>query len=176
MHIPPWLTSYFNREKWACKCKGAFETSGVAVFGVKDVKFSKSKPAQDMLYLEYICPKCGQKMSFEILKMDLKEFGVAILDGLDRIKEPEKKEEFEPEVPEDVENDAVEEPKKPKPKERKKLTDKSKISAEERRSVREMLDSSPNFIDFLKKIGAPIDDATENKNPSSENFHVGGEE
>ena len=105
-----------------------------------------------MLYCEYICPRCKQKVGYTFFDMTLDQFAVAMLDGSIRNNENQN----ETSIQEEKKN---EENAKPVMKK-----NKSKISSAEQKAALKMLENSPNWADWLGKIGAPTEEIIEDQN------------
>lgn len=150
LQIPDWLRETFDKGRFDCPaCDHAFNPEHVTVIGIKNVDYKKNGN-RTMLYIEYMCPQCKQKVSYEIQDMTLEEFAAVVLDGLQEdVSQGLRK--IESKKPTVVKNN------------KKCGKDKSKITLTEQKSLMKMLDDSDSWLDFLIKIGAPMDQAIFNR-------------
>ncbi len=166
MRIPRWFSEHARKQNIVCdKCKDNFNEGSIIFFGIKNVNFNKFTPARDMLYCEYICPSCKQKVSYTFFDMTLDQFAVALLDENQKAEQDEE----EPQTQE-IEKPNIESV-SPKPAMKK---NKSKISSAEQKAALKMLDSSISWSDWLGKIGAPTEEVIED--PKNNNFRLEKEE
>ena len=139
--IPNWLQKIFKEEKFSCpSCGIRFNISGVVSIGIKNVDHKK-KGGRTMLWVEYLCKECGQRVGYEIQDMDLRELSDSIL-------------------AEDMQASATESISSPKTNKFKKSKNKvkSKITQVEVKQMKKFLDESKTFDEFLDMIGSNDED------------------
>lgn len=189
MRIPSWLKNHLYKEKFAClQCHAEFYEQGVVFLGVRNTHYNKPHlPPKDMLYMEYICPKCGQKGGYEPFEFKLEELSIAVLDDIPDLKPKDRAEKTQDKAKEPVEGifsngpaKQPETPEKPQAEAQKeskpnKQKVKSKISVDEKKLALNMLDESHNWGEWLDKIGAHFDEPKDE--PKQDNFRLqNGEE
>lgn len=149
--VPNWLQRKFKDERFSCpSCGVIFNASGVISVGIRNVDHKKGGN-RTMLWVEYLCKKCGQKVGYEICDMSLQKLSDCILsediassiDAFDAIDESileecdSKQQKFN----------------KPKKSQKKKTIVKSRITQTEVKQMKKILNESETFDQFLDMIG-----------------------
>ena len=149
LDLPNWLLTIFERERFSCPaCAGDFDPTNITVVGIKNIDH-KTSGNKEMLYIEYLCKKCGHRIGYEICNMNLRELGNTL-----------NSEENQTSTEIKIQN--------PHPDEFKKSLkerSKSKISTEEKRQAIQSMKECDTFHDWLVRINAPI-------NEMGKSFHM----
>ena len=82
LEIPEWLKLVLERDNYTCpSCFIQADPAGVISIGIINADH-KEKGNRTMLYTDYICVRCGQKVYFQIDDMTLEELGTTITTGI----------------------------------------------------------------------------------------------
>jgi len=150
--IPRWLEGYIQKDSYSCpdkECMLPFDFKGVTGIGIKD-ETTPNRLKNSYLFIEYMCPKCDMRTIIQLHQMSLIEFATMVMDDFEDIIAEELEEEKQKKVPK-------RDPKVPRAKKRSKG---SKISREEMKKAKDIINNSATWEDFLGQIGADEDSLT----------------
>lgn len=97
LDIPQWILEIIKNDSFRCPiCKADFASQGLVSIGVKEAARSSEK---NVLFSEYICPKCKEVTRLELHEITLLEFATMVVesgtiqgaDGTKDIHSPKKK-------------------------------------------------------------------------------------
>lgn len=154
MELTEWLLANFSKDSFYCMaCKAGFESKGVIMLGLR--KANDDPNGEDKLYLEYHCPKCGERQGFEMVEIDLLGFASRIIEDASNMRstymihDSQEDDDFGKQVEPQYNTDES--------KKAKKRKNRSGISLSEKKKAIRMLEEADSWDDWLNQIGAKSD-------------------
>ena len=166
-NIPNWILTALKNNKFNChNCNKILTRKNLKSLGIKE---SVGDSLSESLFIELVCVSCNGMTLFEIREMDLLEFAIMILDGVESERDVVEK---DGEVIDDLSQtslsdaffaEAEQQRPKRKPPKRKK---KSKITLKEIKESVKKIQDVKNHDEFLELLGMSKDDINKYKKPN----------